>query len=327
MLTRHDVSETTAATNRQIELETPSQTSKHFVQVIATCLGFRERHRMANNPDIPPVVYHYCGVDAFRGILASKQLWLSDVHFMNDATEQTHFTAMATKVLRDWPSGPTKVFIQLLLNNFEWMRLNPYACCFCKDGDLLSQWCRYADDGSGFAIGFSSVWLREQRMKYAPKHPLALLEVEYDDERQLKLVTDCVDEYLKEVPGLDRNGRQNVSMRAILRLWWLSAACKNHSFHEEREVRLILAEIADPESEAESARKQVGISPIFHRSRGADSVPYFRLGFSEQAIVEIHLGPTNCEKDDHSDPVMFLKTNGYNLDQIRIEPSRAPYRH
>ncbi len=282
---------------------------------------------MNENSDFPAVIYHYCGVDSFRGILKSKELWLSDVHFMNDTTEQTHFIEISTKVLRDWPPGPENVYIQLLIKNFEWMRLTPYACCFCEDGDLLSQWCRYADNGNGFAVGFSTAWIRGQSRKYAPRHPLALLPIEYDGDRQLALATTCVDEYLRKVPGLDRNGRRDVSMWAIGRLWVLSAVCKHHSFHEERELRLILVEVTDPESEVKAIRKQVGVSRMCHRLRDTQNVPYFCLGFAEEAVAEIHLGPTNNEREDRSNLETLLKNNGYDLDRIRIERSKAPYCH
>ena len=114
---------------------------------------------MGENADIPPVIYHYCSESGFRGILASKKLWMSDVHFMNDVTEQSHLIDIAKRVLYDRLRDTREPFIELLTKNFEWMALTPFACCFCEDGDLLSQWCRYADDGKGYAIGFSSSWL------------------------------------------------------------------------------------------------------------------------------------------------------------------------
>jgi len=31
-----------------------------------------------------------------------------------------------------------------------------YACCFCEDPDILSQWRTYANRGGGYAIGFDT---------------------------------------------------------------------------------------------------------------------------------------------------------------------------
>ena len=140
-------------------------------------------------------------------------------------------------------------------------------------------------------------------------------------------MSDCIDDYLMKVPGLDREGRRDVSMRAIAKLWVLSALCKNYSFREEREVRLILVDVTNPDSEVKAIREQVGVSPLCHRLRNTHSVPYFSLGFSEQAVAEIHLGPTNCERQDRRNLEMFLRSNCYDLHRIRIQPSKIPYRH
>ena len=232
---------------------------------------------MNDSGNIPPVIYHYCDSGAFRGILEGKELWLSDVHFTNDATEQSHFVEIVKKELHGRLRGPDEPFVRLLIDNFEWMALTAYACCFCEDGDLLSQWCRYADDGRGFALGFSSSWLQSQRHEYLPRHPLLLTGVEYNQDRQLKLLNDCIEEYLNRVRGLertDRDGRREVSMHAIAKLWVLSTACKNHGFHEEREARLILTEVTDPGSQTEAIRKSVGVSAISHRTRGAQKCAF-----------------------------------------------------
>lgn len=33
---------------------------------------------------IPSLLYHYCSMDAFYGIITSKSLWLMDVYSNND---------------------------------------------------------------------------------------------------------------------------------------------------------------------------------------------------------------------------------------------------
>lgn len=281
---------------------------------------------ITENPDIPAVIYRYCDVGTFRAMLANKQLWLTSVRHMNDSTEQTHFMAMARTVLEELRRGPQpdSLYIQLLLQNLDWMELTAYACCFSNHGDLPSQWCRYADNGAGFAVGFSVEWLKNQRHKYLPKHAMELLEVEYDEDRQRDLASACIRRYLGQVVGLDKLGRQGVGMWVIGQLWALSAACKHPSFREENEVRLILAEITNPESETEASRRAVGVSPLYHRQSGEQSIPYFRLPFSEDAIAEIRLGPKNQENRTAIES--FLKNNGYDCGRIRMEPSQVPCR-
>jgi hypothetical protein len=245
---------------------------------------------------------------------------------MNDSTEQMHFIAKVKAVLRGSPQGPGWLHIQNLIENFDWMSLTAYSCCFSKEGDIRTQWDDYADDGAGFAVGFSTDWLRQQRRKYLPKHLIKVLEVEYDDARQFALARTCIHRCSKKVRGLNYYGRRDVEMRTIISLWVLSAACKSHSYRDEQEARLILVELTNPKSEVEASRKAVGVSPISYRQNGTQRIPYFTFPFSEDAIAEIHLGPTNGQRGDRSALEKFLKTNGYDCDRIRIEPPQVPYR-
>jgi len=282
---------------------------------------------MTESLDTPPIIYRYCSVDAFHAMLTNKQLWLTSVRHMNDSTEQTHFIEIAKTVLEESRRGPEpeSSYARLVVQNLNWMELTAYACCFSKDGDLLSQWRAYADDGTGFAVGFSVAWLKRQRYEYLPKHPLELLEVEYDDDRQRELATTCIRWYLAQVPGQNGIGRQAVSMRTVTQFWVLSAACKHPSFREEKEVRFILAEISDPDSQIEACRKAIGVSPRYHRQSGEQSIPYFKLPFSADAIAEIRLGPKNLAREDRSDLRKFLNANAYDCELIRIEQSQVPY--
>ena len=115
-------------------------------------------------------------------------------------------------------------------------------------------------------------------------------------------------------------------MWAIAQLWVLSAACKHPRFREEKEVRLILAEITNSDSETDASRATVGISSLYHRQSGEQSIPYFKLPFAADAIAEIRLGPKNCARQNPAEVETFLKTNGYDCSQIRIMPSESPYR-
>lgn len=51
-----------------------------------------------------------------------------------------------------------KIRKKLLVNTIlkrEILDISRYICCFSENGDILSQWRAYADDGKGLAIGFN----------------------------------------------------------------------------------------------------------------------------------------------------------------------------
>lgn len=103
---------------------------------------------------------------------------------MNDYAEQLGFVDKAVKHLKELSVDPEKRDIQFLIDHMHKLRLTPYVCCFSREGDLLSQWRAYADDGAGFSVGFTSSWLNRKHGNC----PMKLLEAEYDEDRQIELL-------------------------------------------------------------------------------------------------------------------------------------------
>ena len=99
------------------------------------------------------LLYHYCTVEAFHAILTSGMVRLSSVRHSNDRTEgamireaiQRHALAAAYD-----SEGATRLqtYAMELEDQFDGM-----ALCLSEEGDQLSQWRGYANDGRGVAIG------------------------------------------------------------------------------------------------------------------------------------------------------------------------------
>ena len=105
----------------------------------------------------PVTIFHYCGVDSFFGIMRDKGIWLSHCRFMNDYAEYVGVLRRARDYLNGLTlSGPQLDFRNALQHLSTLTDESPYLACFSSEADLLSQWRAYADDGAGFAIGFST---------------------------------------------------------------------------------------------------------------------------------------------------------------------------
>jgi len=115
---------------------------------------------------------YYCNLSTFKSIIENRELWLSDIHFMNDSSEESLFLDSLTDVMkkmREKLSDPTKEylnnnkFIDSFFTNIKYNYKNMiYICCF-TDGknDDLSQWRGYASDGTGLCIGFKKNRIKE----------------------------------------------------------------------------------------------------------------------------------------------------------------------
>lgn len=103
------------------------------------------------------LIYHYCGADTFHAICLNKKLRFSDLHSMNDYMERHwgyDIWEEAASGLLDSIGVSFLDEIDRVFHNsgFQGLLL---GSCFSKNGDVLSQWRAYADDGAGYSIGFA----------------------------------------------------------------------------------------------------------------------------------------------------------------------------
>src|SRR5262249_45732136 len=106
-------------------------------------------------------LYHYTDAAGLLGILKSGTLWLSDMKSMSDKRELLHGIDIGRSILRKKSKKPnvhraTQMF-SARFDEMGDMRENQHlhVVCLAKDGNDLSQWRGYADDGHGFALGFN----------------------------------------------------------------------------------------------------------------------------------------------------------------------------
>ena len=184
---------------------------------------------MSVKVDKPSVIYHYCGLTAFAGIVKGKAIWLSDAYYMNDYSEHRLIIDKAIQRIEMAKAGgggcPSH---DALLELIHGVPIHPYICCFSMDGDLLSQWRAYADDGAGFAIGFSTNGIEKRCADRAKEIELGLTlepviydSVEHDRLLETELVRLCDKRDSEDV-------LLGVAMMTYGAIWRQAARCKKH---------------------------------------------------------------------------------------------------
>lgn len=115
---------------------------------------------------------YYCDLSVFKSIIENREFWLSDIHFMNDSSEESLFLDALSEVMRSMLPRVSKSTqehinenndVKTLFYNINHLYENvAYICCFSDEvNDDLSQWRGYADDGNGICIGFHKEQLSE----------------------------------------------------------------------------------------------------------------------------------------------------------------------
>jgi len=289
------------------------------------------------------ILYHYCSVDTFMKIIENKELWLGNSEKMNDYSEIRLIESALEKKLTEYPS------LNNFMSEYQESISFPYICCFSKEGDLLSQWRGYADDGKGVAIGFDKKTIKSLRpTSYTPSIYRDAQEFGYDS---FFFLEECIyrgeiqSTYLDNVLKKHYEDRKEL-LRVLKQLSYIS---KHSGFEEEKEVRLIYSPTSYRRDKGIST--DTPISGVYYRSRNGEIVSYFKLHFAntnglllkDKIIHEVILGPkcklfnTNTNKLDN-DFLAYLKTQNIEpvqegqevkksrQQQILIKLSKSTYR-
>jgi hypothetical protein len=206
--------------------------------------------------------------------------------------------------------------------------LETFVSSLSENGDLLSQWRGYADNGTGFSIGFDPARLRIGNSNAALQVG-ELRRVIYDPKQHARLVKDLINgmiaivrrfrkELLSKKMLLNRSPDSfsswiGLRINELLAEW--SFQFKDSSFSEECEWRIIASKS----------------KPIDFRSSLGRVVPYLQVDMTAidgalMPVSRIYLGPKQDETEAARAPAYVFNRYGYGHDGIEVVKSRVPYR-
>lgn len=297
------------------------------------------------------IVYHYCSLEAFKSIIENECLWLCDVEKSNDSAERVYFENIMldqidhyAKDLKSKNDADKECALNALqivkeaLQNPKTERPPVYSCSFSYNGDQLSQWRGYADDGYGIAIGFADRIL-EQQLPFG-----TFKRINYDYEQAKKTCWNILQTSFSYYNVCEpiQHGPDNCSlfsMNVLSELERNNIFFKSSTFEEEQECRIAMrlnhSRFFSPNHAfflGASYTQTDDITSVFTLSNEKFRVvqhklsSYLELSFNKtkDLITAINLGP-KCLATP-KDIKHFLKCNDYKIDFIEINTSSATYR-
>jgi hypothetical protein len=108
-------------------------------------------------------LYHYTTARGIEGIISKREIWSTDIESMNDTKEIKYGVEVIEEEIKSAKERyegdrlVSEVFLSSIekeLENLARDRYSIFVTCFCREGDLLSQWRGYADRGGGYSIEF-----------------------------------------------------------------------------------------------------------------------------------------------------------------------------
>lgn len=275
----------------------------------------------------PATLYHYTDSRGLLGMTSSGRVWLTNVEYMNDFSELEYGREVIRNVLTRkrkefeqweefWDTAQTILMMKEVYDVF--------AFCFCRKGDLLSQWRAYARGGMGYAVGFKTA---DINLSIPIRTGWEIVEVLYDREQQQSLVEHVFDEVCRLAEGCP-SFKETTAMheRAVRFLGVELAPClvrfKSSGFQEEHEWRLVALDFPTLTSFEEHRHFRVSqgaIIPYLDLSiaQGNSSPPRLPL---ERIVQGPHIAPELGEKALKS----LLSKHGYT--EVKVDRSEVTLR-
>jgi hypothetical protein len=202
----------------------------------------------------PDLLYHYTSAEGLFGIVQSREIWATNVLYLNDASELSH----AVEILADeLHSAPLRLrdYAATFSMGIPWyskdIKLDHFVVSFCEDRDLLSQWRGYGAPGPGYSVGFYASALQSAAERGANnlRGACTLRKARYSLDQKKEIIRARIavlNEILEPIadglePTLDED------FRSLNRLWYQIAASfhptlslmKHVAFEGEKEWRLV----------------------------------------------------------------------------------------
>jgi hypothetical protein len=308
--------------------------------------------------------YHYCSLDTFIAIISNKSLRLCDLSKTNDYMERKWILNILEDSLIKafeeneiiinlkedyWYDKGIHNHLAFIFNMLKYyVERSSYITCFSRNGDLLSQWRAYGDNGKGVSIGFNSRLIS----KAIKKNKVYFEDVLYELDEQVDEIKFAVVNAIRYMKNMFEDDKVRVSddfneyfveeFDAFCEvvcddLAEISCYMKNPSFKEEDEVRIIYSPYITPEAHDDDLKdiftqekrfNNFVLNPLNYFARDDKIIGYADLSFdkliSRDIITEINIGPSSRVTEE--DIFFLLSKHGYNARDVQINSSKSSYR-
>ncbi len=266
----------------------------------------------------PDSIYHYTTQRGILGIVTRREMWATQVHFLNDKNEVFLTFKLLERELKRQAGKMQNPGIKAVLNEIRrnLPRIDQGHICiasFCEVADLLSQWRGYGNQGKGYAIGFNL----KELTHIAKRQHFVLWPCVYNSSLQLELVNYLIDSWSREFCG--SRPVEHEKMLAVINtsVCQLAPIIKDESFSEEKEWRLVSSVVSSK-------------SPQFAFREGEFSlIPYYNFQIADEhgrhSIKTIVVGPSPHMELARNSLVTFLTAS--KLPAVEVISSKIPFRN
>jgi hypothetical protein len=286
---------------------------------------------------VAPYVYHYTTVDAFKSIIESQELWLTDYAYLNDSSEVKHGLHIAQEVFGESLSETDSDLRDMLLGMVNLpANEQPRICvsCFSFARDSLTQWKGYGATALGIAFGVEPI-----NFLFGIGNPMetGLAPVIYDDDTKRALLLGFVHDwtllYQKDRAHSDSKWLEFYPRAPRSYFFELVSTFKDAAFADEKEFRYVYREdpgLFDDEIFMKVRRRFRVSGPLIVPYTTTKDLAVFRLRDRFQPresilrLKDVIVGPHPHASLAVAGIREFLAAHGY--DDVPVAASEVPFR-
>lgn len=225
-------------------------------------------------------LYHYTSASSALKIIQGKELWASEIHYLNDSSELQHAGTILEQALNtNLPRNPdfVKRLKQVAAQFSHGGHPAYFVACFSQQEDDLSQWRAYTPPGAGVALGFDS----RRLARFGDRLGFRLCKCLYDHTKQFtivrKMVDTCHTEWVAQWTAGNKSEAESCVQAFTSGFLNVAATFKHPAFEGEEEWRLVSADMRPTMFD--------GPSPIKLRDSASILVPYIPVPFKDDNFL------------------------------------------
>jgi hypothetical protein len=302
-------------------------------------LNYHNNSRLNKIFDANDILYHYTSLNTLISIIETQSLYATNVNFLNDSKESKHGVEIVLKAIENLEKNENSDILEKMKKNIDLLyKSEKFVTCFSKNGDLLSQWRAYGNNGKGISLGFEFSGLEDSFDKY-----LTGSHIEYDEETQLgsieeyiKLIIEFYKKAQDKYDWKDQDFNSQVAKFIVAFFNDVIHFFKHSSFIDEREYRLQLEvdNIMYSQDDIDisfRATENLIIPYTIIKNKYISNMETKEPGETESItpvrglpITKIIIGPSLDYKTVKIGLEQFLNKKGYH--NVEISKSNVPYR-
>ncbi len=308
--------------------------------------------KLLNDGESSDKLYHYTNINALKGIVENRELWVTEAGFLNDASETKYVLKYFKSILeniynadfrKDMESVYTglKYYFGEKLSEEESLSVNlkeyideslrtklknAYILSLSKNKDSLTLWGNYCNN-EGYNLGFNKDDLIYNFTRSTQKQydfPVNG-QVIYKNVPKQNISEDSLYNEIKQYYDKSKKYKvdNNKMISALIEnIVYIGLFIKQECFAHEEEYRVVF--IRNEETEKDQFSLGCEFQTNFKIKENA-FIPYIKVPFNNNDIKSVMIGPNNNSDIAFDGLNRLLEYNKYKID--KVEKSDIPLRY